>query len=176
MTGLLKRLSVAALCGVLSGPLAAQDPEEVAVARQILAEIQPLSFAKRREYCGFIGYNAEARLVASPPVAGTQSTCSADFPRDLAVTASYHTHGAFDHNFVNEVPSDIDVESDSALLLNGYVATPGGRLWYVDGRAREVWQICGLSCLPVAPGFFKGLNGDIAERYTLDELIEKLNE
>lgn len=169
-------LYCAVMCGVFFEPAQAQDAEEVAVAREILTQLQPLSFEKRREYCGFIGYNAEAKLVASPPVPGTQAACSAEFPRDLAVVASYHTHGDFDHGYFNEVPSDIDVDSDAQFLLNGYVATPGGRLWFIDGRAGILRQICGIACLPVAPGFYKGINGDIAEEYTFDALRAKLEE
>jgi len=172
-----KKTPLLALCiALMAQPVAAQDPQEVAVARTILTQLQMLSFDKRREYCGFIGYDAQARLVASDPVPGTQATCSAPFPTDLAIVASYHTHGDFDLGYFNEVPSDIDVESDRELLINGYVSTPGGRLWYVDGRAEIVRQICGLGCLPVAPGFRKGINGHIAEQYTFDALRAKLYE
>ena len=157
---------------VAAPPAAAQQAEEVAVARRALAAAQELSFAKRREYCGFIGYDAAARLVATPPTAGTTATCAAPYPEDLAVVASWHTHGAFDRGYVNELPSDIDVEGDRNALLNGYVATPGGRLWYVDGRAATAHLICGPGCLPVAPGFYKGADGIIRDRYTLEELRE----
>lgn len=160
----------------LTAPTLAQDAEEVAVARAILTQLQPLSFEKRREYCGFIGYNANAQLEASDPVPGTQASCSAPFPRHLAVVASYHTHGDFDHGYFNEVPSDIDVDSDAEFLLNGYVSTPGGRLWFIDGRGETLHQICGIACLPVAPGFYKGINGDIAHTYTFDALRAKLAE
>ncbi len=164
------------LAALLATPAAAQNAEEAAVARAVLASLQDLSFRKRREYCGYIGYNEQAELVATPATGGTQASCSADFPDDIAVTASYHTHGAFDRGYFNEIPSDIDMEGDAAFLLNGYVSTPGGRLWYIDGRAMVARQICGLGCLPVAPGFAKGLNGDIAQEYTYDELVKKLSD
>lgn len=161
---------------LLGSGVVAQDADELAVARAILTEIQITSFDKRREYCGFIGYNAQAVLVASTPEPGTQASCSADFPPDLAVVASYHTHGAFDRGYFNEIPSDIDIESDADFWLNGYVSTPGGRLWFVDTRAEMVIQVCGIGCLPVSPGFYKGLNGEIAESYTFEALRQKLNE
>ena len=162
--------------GLWTTPVLAQDPEEVEVARKILTELQPLSFQKHREYCGFIGYNNNGELVATPATAGTQASCGAAFPDDLAVVASYHTHGAFDHGYFNEIPSDIDMESDGEFLLNGYVATPGGRMWYIDGREQVTWQICGTACLPVSPGFYKGVNGDIAQEYTFDGLRAKLGD
>ena len=40
-------------------PLAAQDAAETALARETLAALQTLSFAKGREFCGFIGYDAQ---------------------------------------------------------------------------------------------------------------------
>lgn len=172
----MRHLLTATLFAVVSGTAAAQDPVEMEVARSILASLQSLSFEKNREYCGFIGYNARGILVATPGHPGTMARCSAPFPDDLAVTASYHTHGAFDLGYFNEIPSDIDVESDHAFLLNGYVSTPGGRFWYVDGREKVTWQICGLGCLPIAPGFYKGASGTIAERYTYEELRETLGE
>lgn len=161
---------------LLGQPAAAQDAQEVAVARAVLASLQDISFRKRREYCGFIGYNDEAELVASPATVGTQASCSAAFPDDLAVVASYHTHGAYDRGYFNELPSDTDMKSDAAFLLNGYISTPGGRLWFVDGRALIARQICGVGCLPVAPGFAKGRRGEIETTYTFDELIEKLED
>ena len=172
----MRRLVIAGLCAMWAAPAAAQDAVEMEVAREILSSLQHLSFEKRREYCGFIGYDARGVLVATPGFPGTMARCGAPFPDDLAVVASYHTHGAFDHGYFNEIPSDIDVESDHAFLLNGYVSTPGGRFWYIDGREKVTWQICGTGCLPIAPGFYKGASGPIAERYTFDELREKLGE
>lgn len=161
---------------VLTGHAAAQDADELRIARQILTELQPLSFEKKREYCGYIGYNEEGVLVASRPVSGTLDGCSAPFPRNLAITASYHTHGDYDHGYFNEIPSDIDMEGDRQFYMNGYVATPGGRLWYIDTQIMVARQICSLSCLPVSKGFRKGGMGDVAESYTYDALREKLGE
>lgn len=151
-----------------------QDATEIALARATLSALQPLSFAKDREFCGFIGYDAGGVLRATRAVMGDESTCLADLPEDLAVTASYHTHGGFDPDFFGEIPSDIDVEGDAALWINGYVSTPGGRFWFVDSQAMEVRLLCGLSCLPMAPGYRKGTNGPIASRYSYDALVRKL--
>ncbi|MBS1301346.1 DUF4329 domain-containing protein [Loktanella sp. SALINAS62] len=153
---------------------AAPDLAEVALAERTLYALQAQSFAKRREYCGYLGYDNDGELVASPAVAGTFASCSAPFPTDIAVTASYHTHGAFDDGYFNELPSLIDVDGDAQFLLNGYVATPGGRLWYVAGRERSVHLICGIGCLPIAPGFRKGLSGEILDGYTYEDLQNAL--
>ena len=150
--------------------LTAQDAQEVALVRGIFADLQPLSFRKKREYCGYLGLTREGKLVATDAVPGDMASCTMEFPRDIAVVASYHTHGTFDEGYYNEMPSLLDVESDSSAYLNGYVATPGGRLWYVDGRARVARQICGVGCLPVAPQFSNFADGAIAEVYTYDDL------
>lgn len=166
-------LLVGKLC-VMASVATAQDAAEVALARETLSALQALSFAKGREFCGFIGYDAGGVLQATQAVQGDESTCSADLPDDLAVTASYHTHGGFDPDYFGEIPSDIDIEGDAALWINGYVSTPGGRFWYVDSRAMEVRLLCGLSCLPTAPGYRKGANGPIASKYSYDALVRKL--
>ena len=155
---------------LIATPAAAQDAREVALVRDVFAELQPLSFRKKREYCGYLGLTREAELVATAPVPGDMASCAADFPADLAVVASYHTHGTFDEGYYNEMPSLTDIDSDSAAYLNGYVATPGGRLWYIDGRNRVTVQLCGVGCLPVAPLFSKDRDGEVAEAYTYDDL------
>ena len=156
--------------GLATGPAAAQSLEEIDLAQRTLSRLQEPSFRKRREHCGFIGYDARGQLVAGPASEGTMDSCAAPYPTDLAVTASYHTHGAYDEGYFNELPSLIDVEGDASVYLDGYVATPGGRLWLVMGRTRSVHLICGLGCLPVAPGFRKGSSGEILDGYSYEDL------
>jgi hypothetical protein len=150
------------------------DPswDEVDFANSVPAGIQPLSFAKRPEYCGYIGRYAGGAVVATQAVPGTMASCRPLWPRagEMRVVASYHTHGAFDLGYVNEVPSDIDLRGDISLGVDGWVATPGGRLWFNDAAAEEMRLICGVGCLPVSPESYKGLNGRIAKRHSLQEL------
>ena len=155
---------------VMANPVGAQDAAELALARKVLTALQPLSFQKMREYCGYLALDRDGVLVASDPVPGDRASCAAPFPAGLAVVASYHTHGDFDEEYFNEMPSTIDLESDSAFYLNGYVATPGGRFWYIDGRQKVTRQICGEDCLPAAPLFRKGAEGRIFDVYTYDDL------
>ena len=159
-----------ALALTLGGPATAQSAEEVALAQETLARLQEPSFRKRREHCGFIGYREDGTLAATPATVGTLDSCAARYPTDLAVTASYHTHGAFDIGYFNELPSLMDVEGDAGAFLNGYVATPGGRLWLVAGRTRSVHLICGIGCLPADPGFRKGGSGEILDGYSFEDL------
>ena len=155
----------------------AQDLEEVDLAMEVLADLQQPSFDENREFCGYIGLNAEGELVASDATPGTLDSCLADDPVEIEVIfASYHTHGAFSEDYFNEVPSGEDMESDEAEGIDGYVATPGGRLWYIDTERMVASQICGLGCLPVDPDFIAGIDGVIQESYAYDDLIELLND
>ena len=168
------RCLIALIVGLAAAPTVAQEAGELFVVRDVLAGLQKPSFQGKREYCGYVGYDETGTMVATAPIAGDKASCSAAFPRNIAVTASYHTHGDFDPDYFNEVPSVVDIEGDAEFYMNGYVATPGGRLWYVDTRAKIVEQVCGLACLPQAPRFRAGNDGVIADRYTFDELREKL--
>ncbi len=167
-------LSGALLALCLSTPVAAQSREEVEFMTAFFADLQPRSFAKQREYCGFLGRDANGALVATEPLPGNRDSCSLEWPHDMEVIASYHTHGAFDFTYHNELPSDTDMLSDQALGVNGWIATPGGRLWFVNSGRMVAKQVCGVGCLPVAPGFYKAQAGDIAKVYTHEELLQRL--
>ena len=168
-------LLAALLAGLLGASGArAQSVEEVAFVQDLFRDLLPVSYAKRREHCGFIGRDAAGALVMSGPVPGTQATCASDVPDDFEVIASYHTHGAFDRGYHNELPSEADMLSDQAVGVMGWIATPGGRLWYVDSQRMVAKQVCSVGCLPVAPGFTKAQAGEVAKGYTLQELRERL--
>lgn len=137
-------------------------------------DLQELSFKKRSEFCGFVGHDADGSLIASEPVRGDRDSCPLEWPADIAVIASYHTHGTFDFTYYNEMPSDTDMLSDQSLGVNGWIATPGGRLWFVNSGRMVAKQVCGVGCLPVAPNFYKAQAGDVAKVYTFDALVERL--
>ena len=160
----------------LGTALKGQNAEEILLAKKTLAALQPQSFSKQKEYCGYIGYNAKGELIATQALGGDTASCNPILPRDFAPVASYHTHGGFDPEYISEIPSDIDLDGDHLERINGYVSTPGGRFWFVDSVNLEVRQLCGAACLPVAPNFEKGADGYIALRYSRQELLRKLNE
>lgn len=165
--------AVAAL--IIPAAVPAQTREEVGFALELFEGLQAISFAKRREYCGYIGRDGEGLLIATEPVPGNRDSCAPEWPHGLEVIASYHTHGAFDFAYHNELPSDTDMLNVRALGVNGWIATPGGRLWHVDSERMVAKQVCGVGCLPVAPNFYKSQAGDIAKVYTFDELLERLS-
>jgi hypothetical protein len=163
----------AVTCCLFTGA-SAQSRQEIDVMLDLFADLQLQSFAKQREYCGFLGRDSSGQLRASDPVPGNRDSCPLVWPDDLEVIASYHTHGTFDFAYYNELPSDTDMLNDQDLGVNGWIATPGGRLWYVDSKQMVAKQICSVGCLPIAPGFYKSQAGEIAKGYTFDELVERL--
>lgn len=171
----MRRFILGALAALLLPAQApAQSREEIDFVTGLFARLQIRSFDKRREYCGFIWRDERGALRATPPRPGNRDSCPLERPHDLKPIATYHTHGAFDFAYHNELPSDIDMQSDRDLGVDGWIATPGGRLWHVDTRRMVATQVCGVGCLPVAPNFYKGQAGEIAPAYSYDELVERL--
>jgi hypothetical protein len=149
----------------------AQSSDEVQRVIRHFQALQHLSFEYDREYCGYIGWDAHESIVFSPPVLGHQNSCTPHYPDDdITVFASYHTHGAFDPEVPAEFPTVLDMESDEDEGIDGYIATPGGRLWYVDTDSMTVTQLCGLGCVAQDPNFQPGLDGPIAPSYSYNAL------
>lgn len=157
----------------LCAPAAAQEADEVAFVKGLLVDLQPASFAENVEFCGIIGFDENGDLVASPISRGDEASCLVENDGPVVVpVASFHTHAAFAPDYASEFPSVDDVEGDEAEGIDGYVATPGGRLWYIDtAEDITISQICGVGCLPSDPDFLPGLDGEIAQSYTYDELV-----
>ncbi|WP_342076554.1 DUF4329 domain-containing protein [Yoonia sp. SS1-5] len=157
--------------------LHAQPAEEEALIRAVFATLQPISITENVEFCGYVGFDAAGMLVASNATRGNIDSCLANDPVNIEViTASYHTHGAFTPDYFNEVPSGTDMEGDEDEGIDGWVATPGGRLWYIDTDTMVTFQICGLGCLPSDPNFVAGDMGVIAESYAYEDLVTLLDE
>ncbi|MEL6690220.1 MAG: DUF4329 domain-containing protein [Pseudomonadota bacterium] len=156
----------------LSGAAHAQSAAEIRLATEMLSEMQRPSFDNDREYCGYLAYDVNGTLVATPISEGEQSSCQYDGPEDgLVMVASIHTHGRYDQDVPAEFPSVGDIEADEDEGVDGFVATPGGRLWYVDTEDMIVRQLCSLNCLPQDPRFRAGDDGVIEMSYTYQELL-----
>lgn len=159
---------------LLPGALAAQSAAEVDLAKAALRALQAQSIKGNREYCGLIGRDRFGGLIASEAARGNRARCRyPDPPPDTVVVATFHTHGAFLRNYDNEVPSVLDVMSEMLNGTHGYVSTPGGRFWFVDGRRGTIRLICGPKCLPWDPRYVEGVTGPIASKYTLDDLKQR---
>lgn len=162
----------AGLWAMAPNPAAAQDAAELAAARAVLLQLQPRSFSENLEYCGYIGRLPDGRLTASEVTRGETWSClnRADVSRFVEIVASFHTHAGFVSAADSEVPSSDDMLGDMEERVNGYVATPGGRLWYIDYRRSVATQVCGLGCMGQDPRFIPGDAGPIAQSYTLRQL------
>ncbi len=160
---------------VAASPAVGQPADEEALIRATLNELNVMSFAEGIEFCGYVGFTPEGRLAVSPPTRGDESSCLADDPDNLdLITASYHTHGNFSTEYSSETPSGTDMEGDEEEGIDGWVSTPGGRLWYIDTADMVTFQVCGIGCLAQDPEFIAGDDGLIADEYTYDELVERL--
>jgi hypothetical protein len=147
------------------------DVSDAIFAKAILNELQATSFSNNREYCGYLVLALDGTLAASVSTKGSVDGCLPENPpEEHLIVASYHTHGAFDYDTPAEFPSVADVEADGDEGVDGYISTPGGRLWYVDGVNLTVRQICGVGCMIQDPNFEVGLDGLIEESYSIDEL------
>lgn len=155
----------------------AQSIDEEALIRATFAELNLISITENVEFCGYLGFTADGELAVSPPTRGDEGSCLSDDPDNLdLIVASYHTHGGFSPDYSSELPSGTDMEGDEDEGIDGWVATPGGRLWYIDTTDMVTYQVCGIGCLPADPDFVAGDSGLIEQSYSYDDLIIKLDE
>lgn len=144
---------------------------EVAYIKAVLNDLQVRSIAENREFCGYVGLNAAGQFAISGPTRGNPASCQLQPPpRNLRLLASYHTHAAYNPRYDNEVPSVNDLEGDISERLDGYVSTPGGRLWYNNASTGQASLICDRACLVVDPGFVPDYQHPVAQRYSLAAL------
>lgn len=152
-------------------PNAPSGPVVDNFAVSFLDTVQARSIRERREYCGYIFIDAAGRLQGTPPRPGTFAGCDMLAPRaGQGIIASYHTHGAYGSGYDNEVPSPIDLQSDFNFGIDGYVSTPGGRVWLVDFQTRSTHQLCGLRCVTSDQGFVPQGEASIRQSYDLPTL------
>lgn len=147
---------------------------ERALVTALFTVLQPRSFALNVEFCGYVVRDAAGHLRLTGPVAGAAETCQAPWPEHAAeVLASWHTHGGFDMEMWNELPSDRDMRADRMEGVDGWVATPGGRLWHIDGERMVAALLCGPRCLPWDPDYDPAATGVVGSRYSYWDLMER---
>ena len=152
-------------------PVTSQSQEETEFVMALLTNLNPQSIAFNREVCGFIVRHPDGHLESTKLSWGTEASCaSSAIPPGLEPLSSWHTHAAWGRGYDGEVPSTIDVEGDMRFGVNGWVSTPGGRLWFINGQTGTMHQVCGRDCLPSDPNFFPEEHGPVEKQYTLDEL------
>lgn len=178
MKKLIAFLAATVLTSCLGGGAAVQDSElrpaqttaEIAFAKNVLNAAQTVSFASNREYCGYIGLDENGAFIATPAKRGRKSSCLSRQPAGFRVLASYHTHGAYAENYDVEVPSDNDLRADTYEGIDGYIGTPGGRVWYTDSERGIATLICGLNCIQSDPDFVRHEVLPVGTVFDLDDL------
>jgi len=144
-------------------------------ARVQLGALQLRSFAENIELCGIIFERSDGSLGASRPREGDEASCGIAYFDEpgMRPVASFHTHGGASPRYDSEVPSLLDLRSDLASGMDGYVATPGGLFWRVDARVPEAILICGQGCLAQDPAYRPCPALDPRSRYTLAQLAAR---
>lgn len=149
-----------------------------AFARQQLDALQAESFASDRELCGIIFETADGELGVSRPTDGDEASCDISYFDEpgMVPVASFHTHGRHSPQYDGEVPSLIDIESDIASGMDGYVSTPGGRLWHIDHEAAAARMVCGPGCLTQDPNYVPCPFDRIEPSYSVTTLKQRFND
>ena len=143
-----------------------------AFAKGILDGLQPISIEQGREFCGYIYQTRDGGLAATPITQGGEDFCDLPEP-DHNTLASFHTHGGFSDKYDNEVPSVDDVQGDFDAGIDGYVGTPGGRVWLIDYEAQVARQLCNVLCITSDPENDPDDAGFVPQTFTLPELRER---
>ncbi|MEO9463130.1 MAG: DUF4329 domain-containing protein [Marinomonas sp.] len=153
----------------------ASDAELTDFAKKTLDEIQPRSFAENREFCGLIFEDDDGALSASEIHEGSESECSFSWasPMGQHPIATFHTHGSFNDDYDGEAPSLLDLQTDIGDQIDGFVATPGGRVWHVDWQDETATQVCGLSCIAQDPKYKPCYSFQPVEKYNVAELMAR---
>jgi len=172
------RLISALLALVLTTPAAfAQSVEETELVYALLRNMNQQSITHNREVCGYIVRTPAGTLEVSKVSWGGPASCATiPVPPEYTIISSWHTHAAWAPGYDGEVPSTIDVEGDMGMGINGWVSTPGGRMWFINGQTGFMYQVCGRDCLPTDPGFYPEEHGPVEKQYTLAQLRRRFNE
>ena len=112
---------------------------ETDAAFAVLNRINPVSVRENREFGGWVYRNQDNTYGSSNPVRGGPASVilpnpATSTPPGSTITASYHTHAAFDPRFDNENFSPTDISTDNRLGIGGYLGTPGGTFQYHFGN------------------------------------------
>ncbi len=156
-----------------NAPTAESSPTgaELAAAREVLTRLQYDSFTANAEHCGYIGLDQAGQIMLTPINRGSEASCELPaIPAGMTLLASFHTHGTYSPYYASEFPTSDDMLSDMAQNVDGYISTPGGRLWYVDSDTRTVRQLCGRGCLPQDPNYRPEDDGPVEPMFTLADL------
>lgn len=149
-----------------------------AFAKTTLNGLQRRSFDNDREYCGLIFEDDEGALSTSEISAGTEAECQFAYtvPMGKFAIATFHTHGGFNDGYDSEAPSLLDMETDLDDRIDGYISTPGGRIWHIDWQVETASQLCGVECIRQDPRYQPCPAFLPNKEYDLNALRERVKE
>ena len=135
-------LGVGAAAGLSSSGSEPQDTNFRAqkqndAAFDVLNAVNPQSVRVNKEFGGWVFINPDGSFSSTTPVRGDFKSVQLPNPAEVIpngsrITASYHTHAAFDPQFDNENFSPTDLDLDRENSIDGYLGTPGGQLKFHD--------------------------------------------
>ncbi|MEX3012042.1 DUF4329 domain-containing protein [Hoeflea sp. TYP-13] len=165
----------------IAWPLLAQEQSEKEPADDLdtfaishLDKIQPRSIRDNAEYCGLFGYDENGEFAATPAIRGGRDGCNPGIePDGLEVIASYHTHGAYSPDADTEAPSVDDLLGDFEEGIDGYIATPSGRVWLNLLEERVSVLLCDPGCVYADPNFRACPAFLPDDEYTIETLRER---
>ncbi|WP_139683388.1 DUF4329 domain-containing protein [thiotrophic endosymbiont of Bathymodiolus puteoserpentis (Logatchev)] len=98
--------------------------------------INSTSISENREHGGLIYRNSDGSYSFTGPTAGDKRSVdprNAPAPNGANVTAYYHTHGAYNLKYNDEdFSTNGDIPYAKRNKMNGYLATPMGKIKYYD--------------------------------------------
>lgn len=146
-------------------------------AKATLRDVQTRSIANNKEYCGVIFEDPQGNLSTSKIYEGDHEACEFDWgvPLGNHVVASFHTHAGYDPQYDSELPSMIDMGNDIDARIDGFIATPAGRIWHIDWKSETASQLCGVNCIGSDPDYTPDHQLPVKKRYSVDELDTELN-
>ena len=146
-------------------------------AKATLRDVQSRSIANNQEYCGVIYEDDQGKLFTSKIYEGDHATCEFDWgvPLGNHVVASFHTHAGYDPEYDSELPSQLDMANDIDARIEGYIATPAGRIWHIDWKTETASQLCGIKCIGNDPNYRELKDLPVRRSYTVKELDAELN-
>ncbi|MBX7527098.1 DUF4329 domain-containing protein [Qipengyuania vesicularis] len=141
-------------------------------ARAELEDLQARSITNNQEYCGVIFEDEDGGLHTSRIYEGDRATCAFDWgvPLGNHVVASFHTHGGYDEDFDSEMPSIEDLANDIDARIDGFISTPGGRLWHVHWQDETATQVCGEGCMEQDPRYAGTQTEQLQRSYSFEDL------
>lgn len=168
----------------LYGELASETAtSKTAVAYEALFAVQSLSISENREYCGLVIQRKDGSFYRSSASRGGVDWCIMPAPSSAEgyqigdrIVADFHTHAGYRHDADSEVPSVQDMDGNRRAGIPGFLATPGGRFWFISHDGTFARQLCRAGCMPVDPKIpTPHMTESVAAYWTYEQLLERQN-